>query len=90
MDSSVKKIGILAAVSEPFRNYFTVSEKTSSVSEQKWCIMGYFDLVTFLASLPLNCSKYITHHIKSHGIFDVQYVKIYFEYLLQMEDPFCW
>ena len=27
MDSSVKKTGILAAVSELFRNYFTVSEK---------------------------------------------------------------
>ena len=26
--------------------------------------MGYFDLVTFLASLPLNCSLYITHHTK--------------------------
>ena len=89
MDSSVKKPGILATVSEPFRNYFTVSEKTSSVSEQKWCIMGYFDLVTFLASLPWNCSEYIRYHIKSHRTSDVQYVKIYFEYLLQMEDPFC-
>ena len=89
MDSSVKKTGILAAVSEPFWNYFTVSEKTSSVSEQKWCIMGYFDLVTFLASLPVNFRKYMTYHIKLYSTYDAQYVKIYFEYLLQREDPLC-